>query len=90
MLGVSDESESTFMVYPNPADESVILLLTSGKYIVVAYDLLGRKIIEKSIDVENNQHTIGISDIAEGVLVLEVIGITDPSFNQTSKLVVNH
>ena len=60
------ETNQSFLVYPNPAENQITFQLENNqKGIVYMYDVLGQKIVEKEISENNN--TIDIQNLSNGV-----------------------
>ncbi|OAD90711.1 hypothetical protein A7A78_05440 [Aequorivita soesokkakensis] len=80
-LGVSDNSNSNFSIYPNPANGKVnINTSIAGEKQVVVYDLLGKQVINTTTNGELN-----ISALKSGVYL---VSITQNETTATVKLVV--
>jgi hypothetical protein len=75
-------------IYPNPADDKVLVTLTGyNNGTISLYDLQGRNITTEKIEQTNNTYTISTKDLAAGAYTLI---ITSDKQIQSKKIVVNH
>lgn len=81
---VSESEEETFMIYPNPASDFIIIINDASRnYDVVIYDLTGKIIIKENIKSEDNRIRIDISNIPNGMYVISID-------NVKSRFVINN
>jgi hypothetical protein len=80
--GVNDFNSANFNIYPNPASGNVINIKTgvTGEKLVTVYDVLGKQVINTTIDSELN-----ISSLKAGVYM---VSVTQNNATITKKLVV--
>ncbi|NND63887.1 MAG: T9SS type A sorting domain-containing protein, partial [Flavobacteriaceae bacterium] len=82
VLGVNDEDNNRFSMYPNPANNTVNIASTeAGSKLVAVYDVLGKLVI----NTELNTDTLDISRLTSGVYIVK---ITQGNATSTKKLVV--
>ena len=67
-LGVSEQEESKFIVYPNPANEVLNVMHQQGEMVYQLITIDGKVI--KSGSIENQQ--INISDLQSGIYLLQL------------------
>jgi hypothetical protein len=70
-LGMNDVATSGFSVYPNPATENVTIVTEHQGAVINLMNVNGQVI--KSVSVTGTTTSIGVSDLAAGVYVVEVI-----------------
>ncbi|SRX55226.1 DUF4397 domain-containing protein [Aequorivita sp. CIP111184] len=72
-LGVSEFDSSAFAIYPNPATEKLNISANGidlSQYKVAVTDMLGRKVLEAEIDIDN---TINVNNLSEGIYNLTIL-----------------
>jgi predicted small secreted protein len=76
VLSIGD-LEDTFAIslYPNPAEQTIMLQNITQEYKVAVFNLLGQKVIDQSVDV--NENTIDVSNLAMGTYLLKIDGYSD-------------
>lgn len=87
-MGVSDISDRDFSVYPNPASDTVTVLLQhNGQLLesVTIYDVVGKKVASKA-DLQATQAKLPIHHLSKGIYMMEIT--TDGQFKAVRKLVV--
>lgn len=87
-MGLSDISDRDFSVYPNPASDTVtVLLQQNGQLLenVTIYDVVGKKVLSKS-GLETTQAQLPIHHLSKGIYMMEIT--TDGQFKAVRKLVV--
>jgi hypothetical protein len=78
-----ENQEKRFVFFPNPANDNIFIKSPSENlYSATVFDLRGRFVIDVSVSNENN--SIDISHIPEGVYLLR---ITDSNFSETFKFI---
>jgi uncharacterized repeat protein (TIGR01451 family) len=82
-LGTEEASFKNFKVYPNPANDRVFVAADSNIETVMIYDLLGKTVLNSSIN--SNTASIDVSGISAGLYLLEV---SNGNVKQVSKLVI--
>jgi len=82
-LGVGDNDISGFTLFPNPANGDIVNINTSisGEKQVAVFDVLGKKVMDVTIDNELN-----ISTLSPGIYMVRV---TQNNSTATKKLIVN-
>ena len=76
-------------VYPNPANDKILLDLhsqTSKEVTVIFYNLLGKKILEKKYTINSNSLVVNTSNLNTGLYILEVTG--DNNVHYKSKVLI--
>lgn len=73
-LSVNEESEISIKLYPNPVSNYINISGLTNKITLEIYDPLGKKILIKVIDP--NQNNIDISQLARGIYVFKLIDVT--------------
>ena len=82
LLGLGDNNENAFSIYPNPANNFVnITSQFSGNKNVAVYDVLGKQVINTTISSDR----LDISNLTSGIYMLN---ITQNGVSSTKKLVV--
>jgi len=82
ILGLGDNNQNAFSVYPNPANDFInITSQTSGDKNVVVYNVLGKQVINTTINTER----LDISNLNSGVYIIK---ISQNGVSSTKKLVV--
>jgi hypothetical protein len=78
--------EASFHVYPNPANGIVNIAShkINGEVRIALFDMNGRKIIDKKVDLDNNAQ-IDVSGLNTGIYVMHIIS---DGKTQTEKLIV--
>lgn len=90
VLGVEEfEADRIFAIYPNPADneitiQSVSNILKAGAKIEL-HDMLGRRVINETLNSSIEEQKINVSSLNEGVYLLKV---SSENFSTTKKIVV--
>ena len=73
-LGNTNFTSTDFILYPNPAKETVTILLPNSSELIdeiIIYDMLGKAV--KTISTINNQQmTTSVSELAKGIYILEM------------------
>jgi len=81
-LGLGDNNQNSFSVYPNPANGYVnITSQTSGDKNVTVYNVLGKQVINTTINTDR----LDISNLNSGVYIIK---ISQNGVSSTKKLVV--
>jgi serine protease AprX len=85
-LSVTENSSAKFLLYPNPAHESVYVSFPNEMQhaTVVLYNSLGQNILEKSITVSDA--SISVADLNSGIYFYK---IQSDSFTQSGKIIKN-
>jgi CotH kinase protein/Secretion system C-terminal sorting domain/Lamin Tail Domain len=85
MTGISAINNiSSFVVFPNPASQSLVISFQSSVNSISIFDLVGRKILEQQI-VNRNSEIVNISSLQNGIYFIKA---TDENGNHfTSKFV---
>ena len=83
IAGVDDNDISNFTLFPNPSNGDIVTIntLVSGEKQVAVFDVLGKKVIDVTIDNELN-----ISALTSGIYMVRV---TQNNSTATKKLIVN-
>jgi hypothetical protein len=82
ILGLGDNNQDTFSVYPNPANGYVnITSQTSGDKNVTVYNVLGKQVINTTINTDR----LDISNLNSGIYIVK---ISQNGVSSTKKLVV--
>lgn len=78
--------QNSFQVYPNPANEKVNIAsqTITGEIQVLLYNINGRKIMDKIVDLSNNAQ-IDVSALNTGIYVMHIIS---DGKTQTEKLII--
>jgi len=80
ILGLDDENRDTFGIYPNPSTDKLnFRSTTSQDFDVSVYDLLGKKILETTKNVNS---FLDISTLETGIYILKL-----DDFSQTYKFI---
>ncbi len=82
-VGLTPFAQQTLEVYPNPADQAIVLNLQDlvGKQVEIRlFDELGRKVLEQN-QIATERHQLNISDLSKGIYLLQVIA--DGGFYRT-------
>ena len=75
-IGISEEANVLNSLYPNPADQSVIVDLEVGTYNIIFTDLMGKQVLQHSTNItHNNISTIGLSNGTYVVSVYDDSGV---------------
>ncbi|WP_121665675.1 T9SS type A sorting domain-containing protein [Mesonia aquimarina] len=85
-LGTEDFiSDSTFKIYPNPANNGFVNITMQQAGTIEVYDLTGRLVV-KSIDLKVGDNKLNINELSNGVYITKI-----NSNNKTSsqKLIIN-
>lgn len=92
-IGVDDYSNivnSGLSIYPNPFSDICNIKFevpSSGNSLINIYDLLGRLIYSKKVNLEKGQTLIQIKGIPRGVYMIQVAGV---DYDYYGKLISNH
>ena len=82
-LGIEDnEAASAITIFPNPANNTISMLNVIQEYEITVYNMLGQKIIEQTIDTDNN--SIDISNLNLGVYIIKI-----KDFNKVLRFIKN-
>jgi hypothetical protein len=83
-LSITDFSKTDFLVYPNPTDDllSVILPNKSDVKTIAIYTILGQKVLEKN--VSNQLPTISLKSLNKGIYFYK---IESDGFSKTGKII---
>jgi hypothetical protein len=83
ILGLENNSQETFSIYPNPASNGYVNVTssTSGVKTISVYDVLGKQIINTTI----SSYTLNVSELTSGVYILKII---QNGILSTKKLVI--
>lgn len=83
-LSVSDFSKNDFVVFPNPASDSISVTLTEGfdTGTIILYTVLGQKVLEKKISSQSP--IISIKSLEKGTYLYK---IESNRFSKTGKIV---
>ena len=83
VAGIGDNDLSNFTLFPNPSNGDIVTINTSvsGEKQVAVFDVLGKKVIDVTIDNELN-----ISALTSGIYMVRV---TQNNSTATKKLIVN-
>jgi subtilisin family serine protease len=83
-LSVSDFSKNDFVVFPNPASDSISVTLTEGfdTGTIILYTVLGQKVLEKKISSQSP--IISIKSLEKGIYLYK---IESNRFSKTGKIV---
>ncbi|MDR0803165.1 T9SS type A sorting domain-containing protein [Fluviicola sp.] len=84
LLSISENNKATFGMYPNPANESVILSGLSGNENISIVDLAGKTVY--SVTASNTTQTLNVADIQAGIYNVVVIS---SGVKTTKKLTIN-
>lgn len=80
ILGLDDENKDTFGIYPNPSTDKLnFRSTTSQDFDVSVYDLLGKKILETTKNVNSS---LDISNLETGIYILKL-----DDFSQSYKFI---
>ncbi len=79
--------DSNFVVYPNPTNGTFTIksTLNVGDVTVSLFDINGRKVFEKDIDLQN-RITLDVQGLTAGVYVVQING---NNYSHTTKLIFN-
>jgi uncharacterized repeat protein (TIGR01451 family) len=68
------KNETTFDLYPNPADQQVALHFGNEekKIVVECSDITGRTVIHKELTISNNETRLDVSELNSGIYLLKV------------------
>mgnify|MGYP000144307088 CR=1 FL=1 len=69
VLSINDDSIFEISIFPNPADNIIMLNNITQAYNIVVYNLLGQKLISQKVDINTN--TIDVANLAKGTYVLK-------------------
>ena len=77
VLGVNNYVYDDFTVYPNPSDGNFKVKFRSddlGDVDILIYDLLGRKVVEKTFKSPSNnfEEELNLRDVSGGIYILSV------------------
>jgi hypothetical protein len=87
LANASFESNN-FVIFPNPANNNVQLFLQNTSETInsiLITDVLGKS-IRKIKDISNNQISLDVSDLSQGVYLVEIT--TDNNLKQVKKLII--
>lgn len=82
-LGIEDESQNVFSMFPNPAKNTVFANVNTQNTQLSIYDITGKSVLNKSLNLGEN--SIDISHMPSGVYLVR---FTADGFNQTKKLII--
>ncbi|MCX6232886.1 MAG: PKD domain-containing protein [Bacteroidetes bacterium] len=91
-VGISDvNSNKGFIIYPNPVSDELIIEISDNKDGLVKielYDLVGKSIYNKQLNVKSSVCKMNVRDFNNGVYLIK---ITDSSGKYyTSRIAINH
>lgn len=69
-LGVTDQTVSEVVIYPNPAESTIVVGNLKDLVNVTIYNLLGQRILERTIGPNTN--TVDVSNLAMGTYLVRV------------------
>jgi hypothetical protein len=69
VLSINDDTIFEISIFPNPADNIIMLNNITQAYNIVVYNLLGQKLISQKVDINTN--TIDVANLAKGTYVLK-------------------
>lgn len=69
VLSINDDTIFEISIYPNPADNIIMLNNITQAYNIAVYNLLGQKVISQKVDINTN--TINVANLAKGTYVLK-------------------
>jgi cytochrome c peroxidase len=73
-LGINNaEDKATVTLYPNPAIDTVHILLTSGAYDIVIYNSLGQKVLKSQ---SNGSTSLDVNNLKSGVYFVTILDVT--------------
>ncbi|AWA29574.1 hypothetical protein HYN48_05430 [Flavobacterium magnum] len=87
-LGIGQISESDVLLFPNPADQYVRIILANTSENIAAvsiFDMLGKSIF-RQVTVNSREAELDISQLAKGVYMVEIV--TENHLKQVKKLVI--
>jgi len=84
---LSENNNDKILIYPNPAKENIFIEIPSiqtGQMSAELYDMNGRKILDRKLNIDSQLATMDINDLKEGIYFLKILG---NNFNQTKKII---
>lgn len=83
-IGIEELNSVQFSVYPNPSNGVVMLewdATIHDEIQVVLYDLSGREIQSRTIQISNNKEQLSLADLATGAYFMQVIINDQPVYH---------
>lgn len=76
VLGIGDnENDVAISIYPNPADDTILLQNITQEYQVAIFNLLGQKVMDQTVNASEN--AINVSGLSMGTYLLKIDGYSD-------------
>ncbi|MBA3970619.1 MAG: T9SS type A sorting domain-containing protein [Bacteroidetes bacterium] len=70
----SNNSEITAYLYPNPANEKIIIAgLIPGVYNLIIWDGMGKMVLQRDIECQNEIHLEGLESLSAGLYHISLI-----------------
>ena len=78
VLGVTEQLLDTLKIFTSPTDQSIVISgQLDGDTNFKLFDLSGRMIITKPLDINSNRQIIDVSNLTIGVYIVELLSITN-------------
>ena len=90
-VGIEENENTTFSMYPNPASSDVVIdfgTKTNNSVELVVSDLLGRNIDRKIVGKDVSRISLPVDDYTEGAYFVSIL--SEGRLMKTSKLIVRH
>jgi len=86
-VGITELADNRLIVYPNPAQGMVTIVVPSAEYSALAlFDASGRKALEMPITDNNPRYQLDISSLPKGIYLIRLDGVNGSKFAKLSKL----
>jgi hypothetical protein len=86
-VGIAELADNRLIVYPNPAQSIVTIIVPNGEFSALAlFDASGKQVMETPIADNTLRYQLDISSLPKGIYLVRLNGINGSKFAKLSKL----
>jgi hypothetical protein len=86
-IGITELADNRLIVYPNPAQNLVTIVIPSAEFTSLAlFDASGKKVLETPIIQNNTRYQLDIATLSKGIYLIRLDGASGNKFAKLSKL----
>jgi hypothetical protein len=78
------------LIYPNPVNDKLLLLLPEGSFEIIAKDMLGRVLLIAKSEPAKGYLELNVSNLSEGMIILEILNRDNPNKVISKKVTIMH
>ncbi|MEZ4906548.1 MAG: T9SS type A sorting domain-containing protein [Saprospiraceae bacterium] len=85
-----NQKNEEIMIYPNPANHKLVILLPEGNFDISLKDMLGKTIINTESSIGDRSAELNVSGISEGMIIIEIVNKYYSKEIITKKITIVH